>query len=187
MSPAENQPLDIEKLMARIRAEVRARKQQAAPPSPKSRPLYVTGHVLKFAVNGNADPYQDAGWSQSEPEFCWTQEEAADLIFQFEKPPGDLVLSFTVNPHLGGDVDYQKVTAMWDNIPVGSWTIRQAGTYHALILSQAVEQIPIHRLRFLVPGSFSPASKGLSTDGRRLGLAFRELVLQPAHASGFHK
>ena len=142
------------------------------------------GQLLSFGIGGNAAPHLEAGWGSAEPAFCWTQAEMADLTFKFAKPPGDLVLSFTVQPHLCPEVEFQEATALWDNTPVGSWSIRKPGTYHALVLAQVMSNLPTHRLSFRLPGSFSPLSRGLSADPRRLGLAFIELVLQPAQDLG---
>lgn len=185
MLSAENQPVDIDELMAQIRAEVTAGKKRSNIQNRGLSGLYALGQPLRFGQDGNAEPFQRSGWSVAESTACWTQDETADLVFKFEKSPGDLVLSFTAAPFLGGAIESQEVTAFWDNTPVGSWSIRQASTYHTLILTQAMREAPLHCLRFHLPGSFSPLSKGLSADPRRLGLAFSDLVLQPAHAFGF--
>ncbi len=171
--------------MARIRMDITQRKQQAAIQNRAAINPYAPGQLLRFGIDGNAAAHLEAGWASPESSFCWTAAETADLTFKFEKPPGDLVLSFTAQPHLSAGVESQEVTALWDNTPVGSWSIRVAGTYQALIISQVMTNAPLHRLSFRLPESFSPLSKNLSADPRRLGLAFIELILQPAKDLGF--
>ncbi len=187
MLPPDNQPLDIEVLMERIRREVIQRRNQAAPaviPAPSKR--YAPGQLLRFGIDGSAGPYLGSGWALPEPGFQWTDGEVAELDFTFEKIPGDLVLSFTVNPLTGAGIETQEVSALWNDTFVGRWTIRENTTYHTLILAQSSENpLPASRLKFKIPTSFSPISKGLGADPRRLGLAFTELVLRPAHDLGF--
>lgn len=182
MSP--NPPLDIEILMERIRKDV-ALKRKSAAPAPESTPRYVPGTLLRFGQDGNAGPYLGSGWAGPELKLQWTLGEVAELKFLFEKPPGDMVLSFTAHPLIGGGIVAQEVSASWNDIPVGEWNISEAKSFHTLILSHVVEQSPTCLLKFHLPGSFSPLSKHLSSDPRRLGLNFEELVLRSASDLGF--
>lgn len=181
-----NPPLDIEVLMERIRSEVTQRRTSTAPESVSaSAHHYSPGTLLRFSISGNASPYTGSGWSHPEAEFRWTDGEIAELILVFEKPPGDLVLSFTVHPLLGSGVDAQQVLASWNGVFVGEWSISEAKSYHTLILSNISARFPRGLLKFHLPQSFSPLSRNLGSDQRRLGLAFHELVLRPAQELGF--
>lgn len=185
MDFAGNQPIDIDELMARVRADLSARKQQALLRKYDNLAPYAPGTVLRFGIDGNVAPYLEAGWAQAESGFHWTQEEVVGMVFRFAESPGDLVLSITVHPHVGGGIAKQSVVAFWDDVPVGSWSISQASVCHTFIPAHSAEATALHRLRFRLPDAFSPVSKNLSSDIRRLGLAFTELVLQPARAFGF--
>jgi hypothetical protein len=180
-----NPPLDIEALMERIRSEVARRRTSTAPESAsESAHHYSPGTLLRFGPSGNAGPYTGSGWSHPEAEFRWTDGEIAELIFVFEKPPGDLVLSFTVHPFLGSGVEAQQVSASWNGVLVGEWSISEAKSYHTLILANISASFPRSLLKFHLPQSFSPLAKYLGSDPRRLGLAFHELVLRPARELG---
>lgn len=181
-----NPPQDIEVLMERIRNEVSRRRNTPAPQSaPETSRLYSLGTLLKFGLNDNASAHTGAGWSYAEPGFRWTDGADAEMMFVFENVPGDLVLSFTVHPLLGGEVNAQEVTASWNGVAVGEWTIREAKSYHTIILSHGSSTSKSGLLKFHLPLSFSPLAKNLGGDPRQLGLAFHELVLRPAVALGF--
>jgi hypothetical protein len=180
-----NPPLDIEVLMERIRGEVTRRRKSTAPELlPEPSRAYTPGTLVRFGTGGNASQYTIFGWSQPEAAYQWTDGDHAELIFIFEKPPGDLVLSFTAQPLIGGGVEAQEVSASWNGSLVGEWTIREAKSYHTIVLSHICANSMPALLRFDFPLSFSPLSKQLSADPRRLGLAFQELVLRPASELG---
>lgn len=149
---------------------------------------YDAGTVLTFGVGGNVEPYLGAGWSKAEPEFRWTEGESVELIFDFEKAPGELILSFVAHPQVGDGVDAQNVIASWNGVPVGEWEIREGGSYHTVIWSPlGIGAASAHcMLQFIMPDAFSPLSRNLSNDSRQLGLAFHELVLRPASELSSH-
>lgn len=178
-------PQDIEVLMERIRKEV-ARRRTTPPLGSATEParIYSPGTLLNFEPNGNASSYTCSGWSYAEAGFRWTDGPVAEILLVFEKPPGDLVLSFTVHPLLGGEIEAQQVSASWNDVLVGEWSIREAKSYHTIIFSHISASTPSALLKFYLPLSFSPLSKNLGGDPRRLGLAFHELVLRPARELG---
>lgn len=180
-----NPPIDIEVLMERIRSEVTRRRKSTIPELlPEPSRAYTPGTLLRFGTAGNAGQHTVYGWSHPETGHQWTDGDHAELIFVFEKPPGDLVLSFTAQPLLGGGVDSQEVSASWNGALVGEWSVREAKSYHTLVLSHISTNSAPALLRFNFPLSFSPLSKQLGSDSRQLGLAFQELVLRPAAELG---
>ena len=176
------QSIDIEMLMERVRSQVALRPKGVVS---GSAPHYALGTLLRFGTGGNAGPHTGTGWSHPEPEFRWTDGEFAELSFVFEKVPGDLILSFTAHPLIGKEVEFQEVSALWNGVPVGEWSVREAKSYHTIIMSHVSAGSPGGLLRFEFPSSFSLLSKNLGSDPRRLGLAFHELVLRPALELGF--
>ncbi|MCF3652073.1 hypothetical protein [Synoicihabitans lomoniglobus] len=187
MAQTKTNLLDVDDLMARIRAEVSQQMHRSALQKRSSQALYSPGQVLNFKKGGNAESHLVDGWATAETNYRWTVSESATMAFRFEQTAADMVLTFTAHPHLGGETSRQTVTASWDNTPVGSWNVSQPGTYSTLILSEANGSDNIHNLRFSIPTCFSPESKGISADPRPLGLAFVELILHPADAFGFQK
>jgi len=179
-----NPPLDIEVLMERIRKDVALRRKLAVPKSDISQ-VYIAGTLLRFGQDGNVKPYLGSGWADPEPGLQWTLGEVAEINFLFEKPPGDLVLTFTAFPLVGGGITAQEVSASWNGKLVGEWTITEGKSFHTLILSHIVANSASGILRFHLPSSFSPLSQNLSADPRRLGLNFQELVIRSAAELGF--
>ena len=173
--------------MERIRKEVTLRRQVGITELPPRAPAcrYELGTVLKFGQGGNASDHTRLGWSHPEDGFTWSDGPATELFFTFDRPPGDLVLSFRARPLLHAGIAAQQVSAKWNGAVVGVWNIQDAGEYFTLILSHLTESSESGVLRFHIPQAFSPISKGLGADSRSLGLAFNELILRPASELGF--
>ena len=186
MPPPNNSRLDVEALMERIRKEVSSRRELVGPrPAVKPSRHYVAGTLLRFGNEGNAGPFLGSGWSYPETNFQWTADEVAEIVLQFEGSPGDMVLSFTAHPHLGGETSAQEVTVSWNGALVGEWTVAEGKSFHTLIMSHITGGATTGVLRFHIPGSFSQTSRNLGGDPRRLGIAVHELVLRPASELGF--
>ena len=180
-----NPPLDIEILMKRIRKDLAIRRALAVPKSDVNKDqLYLIGTLLQFGKNKNAQPYLASGWADPEPGLQWTLGEVAEINFLFEKPPTDLVLTFTAFPLIGGGITAQEVSASWNGKLIGEWSVTEGKTFHTIIISHAAGKSTSGVLRFHLPSSFSPLSRNLSADPRSLGLAFHELVLRPARELG---
>ena len=186
MAAHTNAPLDIEALMDRIRSDLaRPVKRRPIGQVPSIGAPYTLGNLLRFGAGGDAEPFLGAGWSHAEDGFRWTDGDLAALAFSFERPPGELMLSFTARPLLAAGVTCQRVSALWDGTPIGDWTISDSKAYHALILSPEFSGNPVHVLEFLIRDAFSPSSKNIGADSRRLGLAFTNLALRSSHELGF--
>lgn len=185
LGPVSSQ-LDIDALMERVRSELTRRPSGRSDGTrPGTSALYAPSTVLRFGTRGNAAPFLVSGWSHPEPEFRWTDGNIARMAFTFAAPPGELVLSVTVQPMLADDIVAQNVSATWDGVQVAEWTIRAAKTYHALILAPAFSSNSVHILELVLPNAFSPSTKNLGPDPRCLGLAFHELVLRSTQEFGF--
>lgn len=154
-------------------------------PQNRSSRTYLPGTLLKFQQGYDLDQYLGAGWSTPEALGRWTEGEVAELNLSFPNSPGDLVLSFGADPLLGGGVIEQHVFATWNGTRIGEWTIREGKTYHCLVFSHLTHSSPDSLLSFHLPDAFSPESRQLSADTRRLALLFRELVLRPVGELGF--
>lgn len=186
MPEPTNPSIDIEELMVRIQKEVALRRRSASPTSTTGNiASYTPGSVIEFGTAGNESIYLRSGWAEPENGFRWTEGETADLAFAFDRPPGDLVLTFQAHPLLGGGVEVQEISATWNGTLVGVWSVRETGSYNTLVLAHVSESSPSALLRFHLPQSFTPVSKSLSRDPRRLGLAFSKLVLRPTAEVGF--
>jgi hypothetical protein len=185
-SPKHTSP-DIEGLMDQIRQEMAQRRQQIGPQSSALQPdrHYEPGTLLRFGKGGNETAFLGSGWSHAEEGLRWTDGAIAEMNFSFAARPGDLVLSFTARPFVTADVPSQDVTASWNGVLIGDWSLTDAKTCHGLILSPVVQQSSRATLRFQLPSSFSPLSGKISADSRQLGLALIELVLRPAVTLGF--
>ena len=181
-----NPPLDIEILMERIRKDLAIRRALAVPKSDVNKDqLYLNGTLLQFGTNKNVLPYLTSGWADPEPGLQWTLGEVAEINLLFEKSPTDLVLTFTAFPLIGGGITAQEVSASWNGKLIGEWKITEGKSFHTLILSHIIANSTSGVLRFHLPTSFSPLSRNLSADPRRLGLNFQELVIRSAAELGF--
>jgi len=186
MLPAKDSVLDIDRLMERIRSDVALRRTPPPPKvSPKPVPRYTLGTLLRFGLDGNAAPFLGSGWSHPEPEFRWTDGSMAEILLTFDRPMPDLVLSFSAIPMRVNETESQPVSLAWNGSLVGEWTVSDSKTQHTLIFATSSGDPSVARLTFRLPQAFSPLSQNMGTDTRKLGLAFREMVLRPAHELGF--
>ncbi len=187
MSQPKFSPADIEDLMLTLRRDIeRRRVLNSEIKEAGNLEEYKPGTVLKFGVAGNCDSYLSAGWCDPEESFRWTGADTADLRFALAHSPGDLVLSFRAVPLMAAGVDTQEVAITWNGTLVGNWSIHEPGTYHTLVLAHNSESSPKVLLRFHLPCSFTPLSKNLSEDPRKLSLAVSELVISPLLTTNFN-
>ena len=185
MLESNNPAIDIDSLLERIHQEVARQKGRVVQSDGMDRPASLAiGSVLHFGKNGNTDAHVRSGWGQPEPEHQWTDGHEAELAFEIPITKHDLILSFAVEPLIGGKTESQHVQAEWNGVLVGEWSIRKPGTYATIVWTRHLQASPIVLLRFILPDAFSPAAVGLSPDPRKLGLCFRELRLSPFSDSG---
>jgi hypothetical protein len=145
--------------------------EEAAPP------LYQIGSVIQFGKGGNAQVFQEMGWSPSEEDgLTWTNGKMASLAFSITEPKTDLKLSADFTPFISGEINKQSVNVFVNGTEVGSWIANQPGEYQMIIPKKLLTDSKID-LRFEFPDAVSPAEMKIGNDSRILGVAMKNIVL----------
>ena len=139
---------------------------------------YAWGQLLRFGLNGNAQPYLAQGWAEPERNFTWTQGRKARLSFMTQVPTGDLRVRAQVVPALIGGLRRQRAGLFVSGRKVGEWSVASAGEYTSVIPRELVTGGGLE-LVFALPDAVVPGSVLRdSLDQRKLALALVSLVLE---------
>lgn len=174
--------------------EVRRRGQTQAPRKPENDMLPPPGldliEQIRFGRQGNDSLHLGAGWSGPEPGMRWTQSDSCELRL---KHPGnrDILLEIDAWPFVAPPrLSAQNVSILANGMPVGSVAFNAGGQEKASLDIDAAS-VPSGDellLTFLLHDAARPTDLALSTDGRLLALAFRQLSLlapiRPARQQG---
>ncbi|UUY09034.1 glycosyltransferase [Pseudomonas sp. J452] len=149
----------------------------------RSAPLYRLGDTISFHSEGNATAFQGPGWSYPESWGTWTDGNKAELHLRLENTPEhDLLLTFEGQCFLTDTRSSQRVDIYMADTCIGAWHFDPSnndGKHQCRIPGNSF--ISKHlTLRFQLPDARSPASLGVSSDTRRLGLALLTLSLSEA-------
>jgi hypothetical protein len=132
---------------------------------------------ISFAQGGNATRYQGPGWSHAEAEGTWTDGNSAKLSFALPASDKDIVFKATMSGFTKApELPTQSVEVFINGAQVGHWEIAVKGLVQLLIPAQAVREGNL-QLEFKLAKATSPASLGISSDQRQLGLRFYDLEL----------
>jgi len=138
---------------------------------------YRIDDVIAFGLGGNARNWKKRGWSVIEKKFTWTVGKNATLEIPFERlPKGNLILSANVIPYLAaGKIAMQEVNIYINDVRVGSWAVRSQGKYKMPVPRSHLSEDSVS-VRFEIPTCASPLDFMLSTEDRKLGVAFQTIV-----------
>ena len=143
-------------------------------PADRGIPVYGVGTLLDFSAMGNARPYMLFGWSSPEAAGTWTLGPEAALLMRLAAPHGDqLELTADVAPFLTGDHRNLDVEVMVNEQIVDRWRFtsrEERRTKRAMLRDAIGDGTRPLTIRFRVGEPMSPASLGLSSDSRPLGL-----------------
>ncbi|MFZ3171885.1 MAG: sulfatase-like hydrolase/transferase [Carboxydocellales bacterium] len=131
---------------------------------------YKYGAKIQFGEGGNAEHYQDKGWSQPEKDFTWTDGKNANFIIPISQPHSDFIIKATLFPFVAKGVDKQKVNIYVNKRKLGEWIVRTNGDYTIEIPQDYVIDSKLV-VSFELPDAVSPKVLKISNDSRNLGIA----------------
>ena len=140
-----------------------------SPPLPDVFPVLAAGQRIDFGKE-KGRRFQYEGWQESEPQWCWSSERRATLIFAAEGPaPQTLRLRFA--PYvLGTRLTQQRVIIRLNGQPVGDLIAKGAEPQDYRFPLPAGAWLPKNRLTFDLPDATTPISLNDGRDQRLLGI-----------------
>lgn len=149
---------------------------------------YELGKKLDFSIKNNVVGYEDAGWSQAETDYTWTNGKQAGLFIPLPKESSDLMLEMNVQPYLGGDIIAQSINVYVNDKKVGEWKLNQnVFSKQSLLIPEELLNKPITELVFKMPDAASPNMQRTGQDRRVLGMAVKSMVLRKAKKSDYRQ
>ena len=179
MSQLLETDIDIEAMMAAVRARVLRRRDGNDVVIDK--PRHASGDFSRTIRFGDRTPgagFLRSGFGKAEADLVWTDGPEASLALPPLPSERDILLTFECIPHLCDTVFAQPVHLTVDGTVTASWQVEKHGRFHAILFSHHIKKNIGCVLTLHLPAAFSPSSKGISLDGRRLGLALRRLDLE---------
>ena len=139
--------------------------------------MYKLASTIIFSKKGNGKNYTLSGFSRNEKWGTWTDGDVAIMNMRVKKGENkDLFLKATLRPYLGKRLKEQVVTVFANNQEIAKWHIAQKDTYQAKIPATVMLTDNIE-LKFKISNPLSPASEGLSSDRRELGIGLYDMVI----------
>jgi hypothetical protein len=143
-------------------------------------PPYHRGELLRFGINGSAQPYEAEGWSRPEDQFTWIDGVRAELVLPALAPKGPVRLKLFAGTYLNpGKLDRQRVRLSVNHRLAADWLLRNSG--FAVLETTVPRDFFGNGERTVItidtPDATSPNSIGDGEDLRRLGLAVSWLSL----------
>lgn len=145
---------------------------------------YEWGEPINFGVLGNAEKYQEKGWSIPENNYEWNNGHEASIIFQADKPVGDIELVATFIPFLDEDkLKEQRVFIKMNEQEVGKWLINDAGYQQkSLLIPKELINSSIINLTFEFPDAVSPKELNITNDPRIASIAMVSITLNQIYS-----
>lgn len=138
---------------------------------------YKWSTVVDFSARGNAATYCSDGWCQPEPSLTWTDGLSARMSFLVKEPQSDVSLTLNCMPFLvDGKVNFQELHVFINFLRVGFFVVSESKAIELLIPAYIINR-PELIIDFYLPRACSPASVGVASDLRVLGLAASQLVM----------
>lgn len=135
---------------------------------------------LDFSRGGNARPYLGAGWSGTEADFTWTENDDSFVNFDTPAEPGTYVLRMTAGAVVRKpELPEQDLALFIDATPIAQITQTEphAQFQECKFEHQAFAGGPRATLRLHHPGAVRPSDLAPTTDTRRLAFGFKRLTL----------
>ena len=146
------------------------------PPFPPNVPLLQENATIDF-TSRDADKYLWYGWSLAEPESRWTSATHATMIFSLAeiKP---LSLRVRMAPFVAPDkLEEQHLTLKLNGRTLTTMTLKNSELVDYPLALPADSLRDRNILDFEVLGAVTPASLGLSSDQRQLGIRVASVVV----------
>jgi hypothetical protein len=132
-----------------------------------------------FSKNSNVASIKGTGWSNSEPEFTWTDGINVQLFIPLVTDGAEnLKMILSAFPlTYGEELSQQLVIVRSNGVELGRWKMDHDGEYSVSIPSDFVEN-GLLNIEFELPNATSPSGLGMSQDPRNLGMAVRWIRLE---------
>ncbi|MDP1622335.1 MAG: sulfatase-like hydrolase/transferase [Bacteroidales bacterium] len=151
--------------------------------SPKRNPVYTWDSVISFGLMGNAEIFQDTGWSVPRSNDQWNNGKLSRLNFVVNETESDILLEATFTPFLStGKLDTQRVNILVNNKMVGQWVLTEncLQSKTVLIPNKILNGKSLD-LSFIFPDATSPTSLNLDQDHRLLAIKMKKMLLRQIH------
>ncbi len=147
------------------------------PPPAKEFPLLSAPSIIDF-TRPESEPYIWYGWSGPEPDFRWTSEKEASLVFSVNTA-GPLQMTISAAPFMAGSVvTRQRVTILLNDKEVADFEMANSQFEGRTIVLPAGILKKQNILRFKLPDATAPSSVSQNTDSRLLGIAVHSIEFQ---------
>jgi hypothetical protein len=131
-----------------------------------------------------ADSVFGPGWSNEEQWGRWSDGSDAVLVVRLMQPAtSDLALYMRAGAFLAAGLPQQRVKVFVNDQPVKLLTFWEVGVLRDIIVPLSLDLIAGAKqltIRLNMPDAHSPASLGLSSDRRKLGLGLEWVMIAPA-------
>ena len=140
-------------------------------------PVYTPGDVVTWKDD---QKLLLSGWSGPEAGFRWSDGRKA--VFLFRLPPGlDREKAYRLRMHFAHSIETQRVTILFNKIPVADFRLREAGVVDVGIPGKLLRDANVVEL--LLPGATQPGTGDL----RLLAVAMVDFVLEPPGPGGISR
>ena len=142
---------------------------------------YMLGSIVHFGKDGGSEPYRVRGWSATEAEATWTEQQTAILEFEGLPTGEPLLLRARINGMTNPPALPAQPTDVYVNErPLAQWKVGgEIADFFVAIPAGIVSSGRI-RVEFWIPQAVSPKQVGASEDARLLGLRCFELQVSAA-------
>lgn len=137
------------------------------------------GHHVSFGRKSDGEKYLRYGWSGSEASYIWSNKERARLNFRLSKKvntPLVIKLNAWGFPALGRDP--QNISVYANETKIGSWQVLELAWYEVTVPKEMIINDTVD-ITFEIGKPTAPCEISDSKDCRKLGIALKELVVEP--------
>jgi hypothetical protein len=140
--------------------------------------VYTVGDKISCRKELNAGKYMADGWSVQEKEYTWTDGSEASMVFDVHGSENkDLMLKMRASAYLGAELSFQEVEVYANELKIANWKIPGSESWFEAAIASDLIRDGLLRVKFVISDPTAPKDVMKSDDGRKLGIAVRELVI----------
>jgi hypothetical protein len=162
---------------------------EVPPPGPPlPAPSDAQASVYEFGVRRPGSDLVREGWSSPEPRFQWTDGLFAQLEVPAPATAGPYVLRMSCSAFTHGErLPAQQVSVILGGLLLGHLTVEGRATLALPLPADDGPWAEPLRIGLHLPTATRPSEIGVSSDSRRLGLAFHSIAIEPLppHLTGW--
>lgn len=150
-----------------------------------NRADYVMGTRIDFGMQGNASTITDYGWGPQLKGHSWSKAKKAALVIQVPEQHRDTDLALTLwyNAFINAEkLPRQRIEISVNGAVVDAWVENTGGlTNRRISIPASANATGKLDIVFSFPDAASPASLGIGSDRKALGIALRSVQLDTLH------